>query len=219
MKPRHTILLCLLGATVASGIWLLRGLAPWDDLEKASAFLVNLTILAGATAAIVKFQLYNLLGHRWRSDLSCRHYDLPDGSVVFTADYTITNTGERPLVLSDVHVQLYASRTEGVLLKPDKEKCLAERWMVVSDSTLKGLFQVEPGERSIFTLRCRLPRLDEVVFIECGFVIPQRRVPAAFSGLYVKAGAEKPAVSTEPGQPRISLPAMFGARDHAINPS
>lgn len=188
MRVKQILLILLFAATVPTGVWLLRASgASWDALETASAVFVNLTILFGAAAAIMKFQLYNLLGHRWRSDLTCKHYNLPDGSLVFTADYSITNTGERPLRLTKVRVRLLPAICEGVLLKPDSDHCIAERIMSPTDSTLKGLFQIEPSERSIFTLRCKLPQLKDVVFIQCGFESPDHRVPAAFSGIYVKS--------------------------------
>jgi hypothetical protein len=163
------------------------------DLETLSSFLVNVALLLGAVAAVLKFQLYNLLGHRWRSDLSCRHAALPDGSIIFTADYTLTNSGERPLYLSNVHLRLYAAQIDGVILSANRSRLLAERVCLPSQDDLKGLFHLEAGERSIYTLRCKLPELDDTVFVLCGFELPNRRVPAAFSGFYVKSAEPKSA--------------------------
>jgi hypothetical protein len=166
-----------------------------DHWEKLSTLFVNIALLLGALAAVMKFQLYNMLGHRWRSDLSCRHVALPDGSIIFTADYVLTNTGERPLHLTKVHLRLFAARTEGVLLCPDRSRLLAERVCLPTNEDLKGLFHLEAGERSIYTLRCRLPELDAATFVICGFELPQRRVPAAFSGFYVRAAGSQTAES------------------------
>lgn len=187
MKSNHVVLLTLLFVAATVGAWLVgnRG-ASWEELDTVSGVLVNAAVLAGAIAAMVKFHLFNLFGHRWRSDLECKHFELPDGDVVFTADYTITNTGERPLFLSRVTIRLLPAIRDGVQLKADLENCLAERVMDPAQSTLKGLFQVEPGERAIFPLRCMLPALDPVVFVQCGFELPNKRVPAAFLGFYVK---------------------------------
>jgi hypothetical protein len=64
---------------------------PWPCLSKLkeiSGLLVDLAILAGALAAVVKFLLFNMLGHRWRSELTCVHYEFPDLSVIFVALFT-----------------------------------------------------------------------------------------------------------------------------------
>jgi hypothetical protein len=187
VKSNHIVLLTLLFVAATLGAWLVgnRG-ASWEELDTVSGVFVNVAVLAGAVAAMVKFHLFNLFGHRWRSDLECKHFELPDGDVVFTADYTITNTGQRPLFLSKVTIRLLPAVRDGVQVKADLENCLAERVMNPTQSTLKGLFQVEPGERAIFPLRCILPSLDSVVFVQCGFELPHRRVPAAFLGFYVK---------------------------------
>lgn len=204
MKSNHIVLLTLLFVAATVGAWLVgnRG-ASWEELDTVSGVFVNVAVLAGAVAAMVKFHLFNLFGHRWRSDLECKHFELPDGDVVFTADYTITNTGERPLSLSKVTIRLLPAIRDGVQVKADLDNCLAERVMNPTQSTLKGLFQVEPGERAIYPLRCILPTLDSVVFVQCGFELPHRRVPAAFLGFYVKV---------PPAQANKPLDAAGGAR-------
>jgi hypothetical protein len=209
MKPSQVMLLSVFIVAATVGAWLVgsRGVS-WDELDKVSGVLVNLAVLTGAVAAMVKFHVFNLFGHRWRSDLECKHFELPDGNVVFTADYTITNTGERPLFLSQVKIRLLPAIRDGVQLKADLENCVAERVMNPTQSTLKGLFQVEPGERAIYPLRCMLPSLDTVVFVQCGFELPHRRIPAAFLGFYVKV---PPVQANKPpgvgGQPSLLQPA------------
>lgn len=209
MKPNRIVLLSILfvAAAVAAGL-VGSSRVSWEKLDLVSDVFVNVAVLAGALAAMVKFHLFNLFGHRWRSDLECKHFELPDGNVVFTADYTITNSGQRPLSLSRVNVRLLPAIRDGVQLRADLDNCLAERVMTPTQSTLKGLFQVEPGERAIFPLRCMLPELDDVVFVQCGFELPHRRVPAAFLGFYVKVppaqGARTPAAGASaaaPGRP------------------
>jgi hypothetical protein len=161
------------------------------DLHEASGFLVDVVLLIGAVAAVIKFRLFNILGHRWRSELACYHYVLPNSSVIFTADYTLQNTGQRPLRVTEVTMRLTAAREEGVLLIPDENRVYAKRLMRAGDPALRGLFQVEPGERTIFTLRTKLPDLDEAVFVLCDFSIAQKRVPAIYRGFYVKSRPAK----------------------------
>jgi len=162
----------------------------WPSLSKLkeiSGLLVDLAVLLGALAAIVKFRLFNMLGHRWRSELACVHYDLPSSSVIFTADYTIHNTGQRPILVTEVSIRLTGVRQEGSLLLPDEDQKYATRVMRSGDPALKGLFQIEPGERTIFTLRSKLPALGEAVFVLCDFSVSYKRTPASYRGFYVKS--------------------------------
>lgn len=172
------------------------------DLHEASGFLVDVALLSGAVAAVIKFRLFNILGHRWRSDLACTHCLLPDSSVIFTADYTINNTGQRPLRLKEVTIRLTGARQEGALLLPDESRVYATRLFQSGNPALKGLFQIEPGERTIFPLRTKLPNLDDAVFVLCEFSLKQKRVPGAYRGFYVKSQPTNLASQTEPAQSR-----------------
>jgi len=157
-----------------------------EELHHSTGLLVDITLLLAAAAAVVKFQLLNVLGHRWRSELACAHWELQDGSIVFTADYTLHNTGPRALRMGQVTLRLVGAKAHGPLLVPDETVVLAERVLSPSDPALRGLFWIESGERTIFTLRCRLEALPETVFVLCGFDLKHQRVPAAFRGFYCK---------------------------------
>jgi hypothetical protein len=163
------------------------------DLHEASGLLVDVVLLIGAIGAAIKFRLFNVLGFRWRSDLECAHYLLPDSSVIFTADYIINNTGQRPLRLKNVTIRLAGARQEDALLKPDENRICATRVFKSGDPALKGLFEIEPGERTIFPLRAQLRNLDDAVFVLCEFSLEQKRTPGAYRGFYVRSGAIKPA--------------------------
>jgi hypothetical protein len=162
------------------------------DLHEVSGLFVDVVLLIGAIGAALKFRLFNVLGFRWRSELKCAHYVLPDSSIVFTADYTINNTGQRPLRLKNVTIRLTGTRQEGALLMPEEKKTYAARVFESGNPALKGLFQIEPGERTIFPLRTHLQRLDDVVFVLCEFSLEQKRTPGAYRGFYVKSGPAKP---------------------------
>lgn len=163
------------------------------DLHEATSFLVDVVILIGAIGAAIKFRLFNVLGFRWRSDLKCAHYPLPDSSVIFAADYTINNTGQRPLRLKNATIRLTGARQEGPLLSPDENRIFAKRIFESGDPAVKGrLFEIEPGEQTIFTLRAQLPSLDDAVFILCEFSLQQKCRPATFRGFYAKSGPAKP---------------------------
>ena len=156
----------------------------WEQLQHISGFLVDCTLLAAAVMAVIRFRLFNVLGHRWRSELACMHWELDDGGVIFVADYTLQNTGQRPLHLRSVSLTLVGTKLEGPLLAPDTDRVFAQRTLRSDDPALPGLFQIEPGERTIYTLRCRVDSLDDLVFVLCGFDLKHRRVPAAYRGLY-----------------------------------
>ncbi|HWM26238.1 MAG TPA: hypothetical protein VNP98_15595 [Chthoniobacterales bacterium] len=164
-----------------------------EDLHEASGFIVDVVLLLGAIGAAIKFRLFNILGFRWRSDLKCAHYPLPNSSVIFAADYTVNNAGQRPLRLKNVTIRLTGARQEGTLLEPDENRIFATRIFESDDPALKGrLFEIEPGEQTIFTLRAKLPSLDEAVFILCEFSLEQKCKPGTFRGFYAKASLTRP---------------------------
>jgi hypothetical protein len=160
----------------------------WQEFHHVTGLLVDITLLLAAVGAVIKFRLLNVLGYRWRSELACTHWDLRDGSVVFTADYTLHNTGPRALHLRKATLRLLNATTDGMLLVPDEARVLAERTLVSNDPTLQGIFDLESGERTIFTLRCKLADLPEAVFVLCTFDLKQR-LPAVYRGFYAKASA------------------------------
>ena len=168
-----------------------------NDWHEATGILVDLVLLIGAIGAAIKFRLFNVLGFRWRSELKCAHYVLPSSSIIFTADYTIHNTGQRPLRLKNVTLRLTGARQEEALVMPDESRTYATRVFESGNPALKGLFQIEPGERTIFPLRAQLPRLDDAVFVLCEFSLAQKRTPGAYRGFYVKSGPAKPDLQEE----------------------
>jgi hypothetical protein len=62
-----------------------------------------------------------------------------------------------------------------------------QKIIAAGEPALKGLFQIEPGERTIFPIRAHLPSLADVMFVLCEFTLQQKRVPAAYRGFYVKS--------------------------------
>ena len=165
----------------------------WSTADTVTSVLVNISVLGAAVVAIVKFRLLNMLGRRYRSELQCSHHTLPNGRVVFVADYSVHNTGERPIRLSSVTLRLHPAAREGVLLAPDRQRLLAERVLNSSDPERRGLFQIESGERSIFTLRCDLPELSDVVFVLCQLSWLDSRTPAPYIGMYIPGAAQREA--------------------------
>lgn len=158
----------------------------WKQAETITSVLEHLSILLAAIAAAIKFRMLHLLSHRYKSELACRHHVLSDGQVVFEADYTVNNTGERPMYLSGVSLRLCAAQSRDRLLLPDEERVFAERLHKPADSDKRGLFQIEAGERSTFTIRTMLKNLEPVTFVWCQLSWRQKRLPAPYVGMYVR---------------------------------
>jgi len=156
----------------------------WTRVHEVTSVLVDVTLLMGAVAAVLKFRLFNLLGHRWHSTLECAHYEFPDRSILFTADYTVTNRGQRPLRLRAVSLRLVRVRRDGVLLLADETSPLAERVIRPSDPGMRGNLQIEPGERTIFTLRTTLADLPDAVFVLCALDPVAKRPFTTYRGFY-----------------------------------
>ena len=157
----------------------------WGTADTVASVLVNLSVLAAAVVAVIKFRLLHMFGRRYRSELQCTHHALENGRAIFIGEYSVHNTGERPITLSRVTLCLHPAAREGVLLAPERQALLAERVLTSEDPDKRGLFQIEAGERSIFTLRCELPELNDVVFLLCQLSWPDRRDPAPYLGMYV----------------------------------
>ncbi len=162
-----------------------------ERLHAITGIAVDIVVVIGAIAAAVKFRIFNVLGHRWRTEVICSHTDLVDGSVVFVADYTIHNTGRRPLRVTTVRIRAMGVEHDGPLLVPDEARIIAVRILHAGDKSLKGIFQIEPGERTIFTLRAQLPRLDEMVFVLCDFATAAERTPTSYRSFYVKSEVKR----------------------------
>ncbi len=93
----------------------------------------------------------------------------------------------RPIRVTEVSISLTGVRQEGSLLLPDENQKYATRIMRSGDPALKGVFQIEPGERTIFTIRTKLPTLEDAVFVLCDFSVSYKRTPASYRGFYVKS--------------------------------
>jgi hypothetical protein len=175
-----------------------------EYLHHLTGIVVDVALLIGAVAAGVRYRLFNIFGYRWRTDVISKHVELADGSVIFLVDYVINNSGRRPLKVSEVVITVHPSTQDGQLLVPDESKAIAARTVRAGDKALKGIFQIEPGERTIFTLRARLDRLDDYVFIICTFATPAQRTPTVYRSFYIKSersdGIAEPKATSQDGE-------------------
>jgi hypothetical protein len=169
-----------------------------------------LAVLAAAVVAVIKFRVYNVLSPRYRSELVCNHYVLPDSKVLFVADCTIHNTGDLPIDFDSVTLQLRAEiprpltpkckpkDKDDTLIGADEDQFVIERVIDTTDNVRRELLHIEAGERSIFPLRCKLAELPQVVFVHCVLSWKQSwledwlgdwwktREPAPYRGIYVR---------------------------------
>ena len=158
----------------------------WKQAETIGSVLVHVSVLLAALAGVVKFRLLHIFSRRYKSELECRHHLLADGQIVFEADYTVTNTGERPIDFTGVSLCLCAASVRAGLLSPDVDRRFAERVIDTTDNQRRGVFHIEAGERSIFTLRTVLPTLEPVTFVLCQLSWPLERKLAPYFGMYVR---------------------------------
>lgn len=158
--------------------------ADWELWVSITTVAVNLSLLLAAVVAVIKLRVFNLLSYRYKSEVKCSHHTLPSGKILFLGNYTIRNTGERPMDISSVELRLVGVRREGKIVRPDYERVLAEHVMGDVEDSMKGLFRIEAGERTIFPLQAELDKLDDVVFLACRFKWPYRREPAPYIALY-----------------------------------
>jgi hypothetical protein len=149
---------------------------------------VDCTILLAAGAAVLKFHIYNLFGYRWKSEVKAEHFSMPDGSVILSADYIVSNTGQRPLKFSKVSIRIHGIKQEGSLIVRYDSTVLAERIILSTDSGVKGNFEIEAGERTIFTVRTLQKTLPQAIFVFCQFESMIRRTPAIYQSFYSPYG-------------------------------
>lgn len=158
----------------------------WKQADTITSVLVHVSVFLAAMAAAIKFRMLHLLSRRYKSELACRHHVLASGQVVFEADYTVNNTGERPIDLARVSLRLCAAECREGLLSPDQERIFAERNLDPTDTEKRGLFHIEAGERTTFTLRTMLASLEPITFVLCQLSWHEHRQPAPYIGLYVR---------------------------------
>jgi hypothetical protein len=157
----------------------------WKEAETITSVFVHGTVFLAFIAGVIKFKLLHV-SRRYKSELECRHHVLPDGQIVFEADYIVTNTGERPIDFISVSLHLCAAelRDDG-LLSRDPGRSFARR--VINNNPKQRNFHLEAGERSTFTLRTMLTSLDAVTFVLCQLSWKGKCPPAPYNGLYVRA--------------------------------
>lgn len=167
-------------------------LGPLKDVHDFTGILVDIGVLIGAIVAANEFVK---LGRRWTSDLECSHYELPDSYVIFTAYYTLRNTGRRPLRVNKVTIRLTAVKEEKMVrektvrLLADETQEYAKRSFSANDGNPEheGLYDIQPGERSIFPFRFKLDKLDDAVFVLCQCELEKGPHPAQYRGFYVQS--------------------------------
>jgi hypothetical protein len=174
-----------------------------QNVEHVLSISQTLIIMAAALIGAIKFKVFEMWKHTYRTEMECRHSTLANGEIVFIAEYGIHNTGERPLRIDRVLLQLCrADQIHGGHLVPDRSHTLVmptvftrEEGEVPQGEHFKpigSLGDINKGERSIFTMRCLLRELPDVVFVIGGVhwkkgLFQPERAPSLYSSMYVKA--------------------------------
>ena len=147
--------------------------------------LVNVTVLVGGLAAAYRFRVFDVLGHKYRSEVWCTSTPtVRDGRILFLANYVIHNTGSRPLLLSSVTLSLLEPHPDDEIIDSDRAldpPLVTRRFDLDAGSSW---FRIGAGERSIFPLRCYLDELPAPVLVSCTFRWKRRKQPSPFIRLY-----------------------------------
>lgn len=115
----------------------------WDTADKITSLFVHLSVLAAAIFATVKFRLLRTLGRRYQSELQCKHYSLDRNKSIFVGEYSVYNTGERPIALTRVTLRLHPAIREGAFLIPNEQTLLVENVVDHTDHEQRGLVNIE----------------------------------------------------------------------------
>lgn len=189
-----------------------------QSIQQVLGVAQTITVLAAALVGAIKFKVFQIWKHTFRTDMQCRHSAISTGETIFVAEYTIQNTGDRPISIERVQLQLCpALQVHGGHLMPDRSKNIlmptlfaAQEQDVGPDEYFKplgSLGEIKKGERSTFTLRCSLGELPDVFFVFGEFNWTKSwfqpdRAPSFYSFLYIKAQASSAAGAGDERQAR-----------------
>src|SRR5260370_4454434 len=104
-----------------------------EDSDKILSVAEKVAVLCAAFVAAIKFQAFGLWKERHRTEMECICQVIAK-DVVFSANYCITNTGDRPLRVGLVRLELCPAKA-GVHLVPDRDpgKFLAPPTVIAED--------------------------------------------------------------------------------------
>jgi len=155
------------------------------DLSSMLGLLVNLTILGGALAAAYKFRVFDVMAHRYRSEVWCTSTPVgasEPGRFLFVGNFVIHNTGDRPLKVTRVRLSLNKPWKDDAVIDSERTDEIVAREFGGDAGT--SWFQIRAGERSIFPLRVYLDELSGPVVFQCDFRWKHRGRPSEFAWLY-----------------------------------
>ena len=161
----------------------MQSLAP--DLPFLVDLLVDLTILGGALAAAYKFRVFDVMGHRYRSEVWCTSTPVGEsepGRFLFVGNFVIHNTGNRPLRVTRVRLSLQRPWEGDAVIDSERTTEVVAREFGGDAGT--SWFQIRAGERSIFPLRVYLDELRAPLIFQCDFRWKHRGQPSEFAWLY-----------------------------------
>lgn len=155
------------------------------NLPDILGLLVNLTIVAGGLAAAYKFRVFNVMAHRYRSEVWCTSTPVGEsepGRFLFVGNFVIHNTGDRPLKVTKVRLALLEPEQGDRIIDSDRATRIVQREF--GSDTGTSWFMIRAGERSIFPLRVYLDRIAGPMIFHCDFDWTHRGRPSEFAWLY-----------------------------------
>jgi len=173
-------------------------------VQESLSILQTLAVLVAAIVGAIKFKIFGMWKHAYRTEMECHHFIVSSGETVFIAEYSIYNTGERPISIDRVQLQLCrAAAIHGGHLVPDRASDILMPTAFTCDDLgpdkhfkpIGSLGEIKKEERSIFTLRCSLRDLPDVFFVIGEFhwkrsMFQPDRKPSFYSSMYIKTPAD-----------------------------
>jgi hypothetical protein len=197
------------------------------NVDMVAKWLSIGTALVGGFIAVIKLRLYGILTEAYRTEIEshCQtvqgSQSVDDEDLFIWADYTITNIGDLPFVVRCVSLDLCRPQEKaGGHLIPDKDSLIVPTTFLAfseHQAALIGKFDASKhhfkrfgskerlgkGERTIFTLRCRVKRdaLPEVFFIVGRFWrstwLSRPTEPSSFSHMHIREYATTAAITAQ----------------------
>ena len=151
-----------------------------DEVKSILDFALSTIAIVGAFFAVVKFKIHRAFERRYMTDIQVNSHQSNDGELYIICTYIIHNTGELPISLSEVSLDIYDFEISENELKCDESKSLVSKQFKSSETKYSGLMKISAGERSEFPIRGAFSEKKKVLFVYGNFKWEHKRKPSIY---------------------------------------
>lgn len=151
-----------------------------DLIDLVLKNIVALLSIGGSIFAIIKFKIYRLFERRYKTEVEVKTKYSNDGELIVICTYIIHNTGDLPINVSNISLNLYGSKTDNNRIICDKSKSLLLKEFNSTQDDYSGLMKISAGERSEFPIRGIFENPSEVLFVYGNFKWNHKREPSIY---------------------------------------